>query len=172
VRKQGNRPRACRLGAVGAGAEQKRRTRDVTKHGSPAGSYAVVPAVFQWHTCVSRKGLAREQENPEVREGVGIANQSGPIGFFLESTTSSSSYPSPIVRARPRHLEEAREPSYRASSDPFARTSLPWQSRLSSPRITVRNTSPVILHPLQFPKNFFVTHETSSLSSTSHHQSC
>jgi hypothetical protein len=28
---------------------------------------------------------------------------------------------------------------------------LPWQSQLSSPRITVRNTSPVILHPLQFP---------------------
>jgi hypothetical protein len=27
----------------------------------------------------------------------------------------------------------------------------PWQSRLSSPRITVRNTSPAILHPLQSP---------------------
>jgi hypothetical protein len=95
--------------------------------------------------------LSREQENPEVREGVGIANQSGPISFFLESTPSSSSYPSPIVRERPRHLEEAREPSYRASSDPFAETSSPWQNRLSSPRITVRNTSPVILHPLQSP---------------------
>jgi hypothetical protein len=37
--------------------------------------------------------LSLEQENPEVRGGVGIANQSGPIGFFHESTTSSSSYP-------------------------------------------------------------------------------
>jgi hypothetical protein len=38
-----------------------------------------VPAVFQWHTCVSRGSSAREQEDPEVREGVGIANQSGSI---------------------------------------------------------------------------------------------
>jgi hypothetical protein len=45
-------------GAVGAGAKQKRRTRDVTKHSSPAESYAGVPAVFQWLTCVSREGLA------------------------------------------------------------------------------------------------------------------
>jgi hypothetical protein len=30
VRMQGNRPRACRLGAVGAGAEQKRRIGDAT----------------------------------------------------------------------------------------------------------------------------------------------
>jgi hypothetical protein len=84
-----------------------------------------VPTVFLQHTCVSSGGLAREQENPKVREGVGIANQSGPIGFFLEPTTSNSSYPSPIVRARPQHLKKAREPSYRASSDPFAETSSP-----------------------------------------------
>jgi hypothetical protein len=58
---------------------------------------------------------------------------------------------SPIVRAGPQHLEEAREPSYRASSNPFAETSLPWQSRLSAPRVTVRNIPPVILHPLQSP---------------------
>jgi hypothetical protein len=69
-----------------------------------------VPAVFQQHTCVSRGGSAREQENPEVHEGVGIANQSGPIGFSHKSTTSSSSYSSPIVRARPQHLEEAPGP--------------------------------------------------------------
>jgi hypothetical protein len=50
-------------------------------------------------------------------QGVGIANQSGPIGFFLESTTSSSSYPSPIVRARPQHLKETPEP-HRVSSIP------------------------------------------------------
>jgi hypothetical protein len=66
--------------------------------------------MLQWHTCVSRGSSAREQENPEVREGVGIANQSGPTGFFHESTTSSSSYPSPIVRARPQHLKKTSEP--------------------------------------------------------------
>jgi hypothetical protein len=66
---------------------------------------------------VSRGSSTREQENPEVREEVGIANQSGPIGFFLESTTSSSSYPSPIVRARPQHLEETPEP-HRVTSIP------------------------------------------------------
>jgi hypothetical protein len=108
------------------------------------------------------------QENPEGREGISIVNQSGPIGFFRESSTSSNSYSSPIVRARPQHLKKAREPSYRASSDPFARTSSPWQSRLSSPRITVRNTPPVTLHPLQFPASFFITHGISSPSSTSH----
>jgi hypothetical protein len=57
-----------------------------------------VPTVFLQHMRVSSGGLAREQENPEVREGVGIANQSGPIGFFLESTTSNSSYPSLIAQ--------------------------------------------------------------------------
>jgi hypothetical protein len=88
------------------------------------------------------------------------------------STTSISSYSSSIARARPQHLEEAREPSYRASSDPFAETSSSWQHRLSSPRITMRNTPPAILHPLQFPANFFVTHGTSSPSSSYHRQSC
>jgi hypothetical protein len=113
--------------------------------------------------------LSREQGNPEVRGGVGIMNQSGFIISSHKSTTSSSSYSSPIVRARPRHLEEAREPSYRASSDPFARTSSPWQSRLSLPRITMRNTSPAILHPLQFlgkvlrhPRNLVIVEHFSS----------
>jgi hypothetical protein len=98
---------------------------------------------------VSSGGLAHEQENPEVHEGVGIANQSGPIGFFLESTTSSNSYSSPIARARPQHPEEAPEPPIQPLRSLYAETSLPWPSRLSSPRITVKNTSPVIFHPLQ-----------------------
>jgi hypothetical protein len=46
MRMQGNRPRACRLGAIGAGAEQKRRTGDATRRGGPAGSYAGVPAML------------------------------------------------------------------------------------------------------------------------------
>jgi hypothetical protein len=153
-------------------AVQEQCAGDVTRRGDPAGGYAGVPTVFLQHTRVSSGGLAREQENPEVREGVGITNQSGPIGFFLESTTSNSSYPSPIVRARPQHLKKARELSYRASSNPFAETLSPWQSRLSSPWITVRNIPPAILHPLQFPTNFFVTHGISSSSSFSLRRSC
>jgi hypothetical protein len=45
-----------------------------------------------------------------VREGISIANQSGPIGFSQKSTTSSSSYSSSIARARPQHLEETAGP--------------------------------------------------------------
>jgi hypothetical protein len=122
--------------------------------------------------CVDRGSSTREQEDLEVREGVGIATQFGPIGFSHKFTTSSNSYSSSIVRARPQHIKKAREPSYRASSDPFAETSSPWQSRLSSPRVTVRNIPPAILHPLQFPTSFFVTHGILSPSSTSHRRSC
>jgi hypothetical protein len=151
VRVQGNGPRASRLRASGVRVVQELCAGDANGRGDPAGSYAGVPAVFQRHMCVSRGSSTREQENPEVREGVGIVNQSGPIGFFLESTTSNSSYPSPIVRARPQHLKKAREPSYRAFSNSFARTSSLWQSQLLLPRITVRNIPPAILHPLQLP---------------------
>jgi hypothetical protein len=76
---QGNRPRACRLGVIDAGAEQKRRTGDATKSDGLAGGYAGVPTVFLQHTRVCSGGLAREQENPEVRGEVGIANQSDSI---------------------------------------------------------------------------------------------
>jgi hypothetical protein len=110
VHVQGNRPRASRLGASGVRAERERSTGDATRRGDPAGGYAGVPTVFLQHTCMSRGGLAHEQEDPEVHGGVGIANQSGPIGFSQKSTTSSSSYPSLIARARPQHLEEAPGP--------------------------------------------------------------
>jgi hypothetical protein len=46
------------------------------------------------HTRVSRGGLAHKQEDLEVREGVGIANQFGSIVSSQGSTTSSNSYPS------------------------------------------------------------------------------
>jgi hypothetical protein len=170
---QGNRPRASKLKASGVRAVQEQCAGDATKRGGPAGGYAGVPAVFQQHTRVSRGSSTREQENPEVRGGVGLANQSGSIVLSHKPMTSSSSYLSSIIRARPQHLKKAREPSYRASSDPFAEISLPWQSQPPSPRITVRNIPPAILHPLQpFPASFFVTHGTSSLSSTSRHQFC
>jgi hypothetical protein len=93
-----------------------------------------VPTVFQQHTCVSRGDSAREQENPEVRGGVGIANQSGPIGFSHKSTTSSSSYLSPIDQARPQHLEEALGPPLiEPLRSLYAGTSSPWQSQTPSP---------------------------------------
>jgi hypothetical protein len=126
--------------------ERERRTGDATRRGGPAGGYAGVPAVFQQHTCVSRGGSACEQENPEVRGGVSIANQCGPIVSSHKSTTSSNSYSSSIARARPQHIKEAPGPSYRASSNPFTETSSPWQSQPPSSRVTVRNTPPAILH--------------------------
>jgi hypothetical protein len=100
---------------------------------------------------VSRGGSAREQEDSKVRGGIGIANQCGSIISSHKSMTSSSSYSSSIARARPQYLKKAPGLSHRASSNPFAETSPPWQSQLPPPRVTVRNTPPAILHPLQSP---------------------
>jgi hypothetical protein len=136
---QGNWPCASRLRASGVRAIQEQCAGDATGRGDPAGGYAGVPTVFLQHTCVSGGSSTREQEKLEVHEGVGIANQSSPTGFFLESTTSSSSYPSPIVRARPQ--------------------------------VTTGITPSAILYPLQSLASFFVTHGTSSPSSTSRRQS-
>jgi hypothetical protein len=118
VRVQGNRPRVSKLRANGVRAEQEQHAGDATRRGDPTGGYAGVPTVFLQHTRVSRGGLAREQENPEVRGEVGIGNQSGSIVSSHKSTTFSSSYSSPIVQARPQHLKKAREPPHRASSIP------------------------------------------------------
>jgi hypothetical protein len=68
---------------------------------------------------MSREDSAREPESSEVRGSDDIANQSGPIDFFPESTTSSTSYLSPIVRARPQHLKKAREPFIELFSSPI-----------------------------------------------------
>jgi hypothetical protein len=78
VRVQGNRPRTNKLRASGVRAQREQRAGDATRRGDPAGGYAGVPTVFLPHTHVSRGGLAREQENPEVREGISIANQIRP----------------------------------------------------------------------------------------------
>jgi hypothetical protein len=56
-----------------------------------------MPNVFQQHTRVSREGSAREQEDLEVRGGVGIANPSGSIVSSQGSATSSNSYFSSIA---------------------------------------------------------------------------
>jgi hypothetical protein len=150
---QGNRPRASGLRASGVRAVQEQRAGDATKRGGPAGGYTGVPAVFQRHTRMSRGGSAREQKNPEVCEGVSIANQSGPIVSSHKSTTSSSSYSSSITRVRPQHLEETLgpPPPIEPLQSLYAGTSSPWQSQPPSPQVTVRNIPLAILHPLQSP---------------------
>jgi hypothetical protein len=67
---------------------------------------------------MSRGNSNRKQENPEVRGGIGIANQAGFIISSQESTTSSSSYLSPIDQARSQHLEETPGSPPRVSSIP------------------------------------------------------
>jgi hypothetical protein len=101
-----------------------------------------VPTVFLQHTRVSGEGLVREQENPEVREGVGIANQCGSIVSSQRSTMSNSSY------------------SHQSLNEP------------PSPQITAEITSSAILYPLQSPASFFVTHGISSSSSSSYRRFC
>jgi hypothetical protein len=157
VRGRGNRPRATRLRASGVRAEREQCAGDATRRGGPAGGYKGVPTVFLQHTRVSRGGLAREQEDPEVRGGVGVANPSGSIVSSHKSTTSSSSYSSSIAQARPQHLKKAREPPIEPLQSLYTGTSSPWQSQPPSPRITARTTPPAILRPLQLPASFFVT---------------
>jgi hypothetical protein len=56
-----------------------------------------VPAVFLWHTCVSRRGSTREPENPKVRGRDGIANQSGSVVSSRDSWHPAA----PIPRRSP-----------------------------------------------------------------------
>jgi hypothetical protein len=154
------------------GAEQEQRVGDATRRDGPAGCYAGVPAVFQQHTCLNRGGSTREQEDPKVHEGISIANQSGSIVFSHKSTTSSSSYPLLITRARPQHLKKAPRPSHRTSSNPFAETSPPWQANRrhhGSPLGIPLRPSSTHYNP---PASFFATHGTSPPSSSFHLQSC
>jgi hypothetical protein len=163
VHMQDNRPRACRLGAVGVGAEQKRRTGDVIRRSGPAGSYASVPAVSQRHTRVSSGGLACEQENPEVCGEVGVANQSGSIVSSQGSTTSNSSYPSLIAQPitvttghREKHLSGHLPPTTipgQASSS-FPYRNLIIIEHFSSPILFVmRIHFPIVLlHNQSYPK--------------------
>jgi hypothetical protein len=151
VRVQGNRTRASRLTASDVRAEREQRAGDATGRGDSTGGYAGVSAMFQQHTCVSSGGLAREQENPEVRGGVGIANQSGSI--ILSHGPRRPAAPIPRRSSEQDHNTSRKlvNPLIELLRSLYAGTSSPWQSRLSSPRITMRNTSPVILHPLQIP---------------------
>jgi hypothetical protein len=137
---QGNRPRACRLGAVGVGAEQKQRTGDAIRHGGLAGSYASVPAVSQRHTRVSSGGLACEQENPEVRKGVSIANQSGSIILSHGPQHPATTIPCRSSEQDHNTSRKLVNPLIELLRSLYAETSSPWQSQLLSPRATVRST--------------------------------
>jgi hypothetical protein len=117
----------ARLRASGVRAGREQRAGDATRRGGPAGGYAGVPAVFQQHTCVSRGSSAREQEDLEVRGGVGIVNQSGSIVLSQGSATSSSSYPSLI--AQPTTVTTGHREEYPSGHPPP--TTIPWQPSLS-----------------------------------------
>jgi hypothetical protein len=108
-------------------SKREQRAGDATKRGGPAGGYAGVPAVFQWHTCGRRGSSTREQENPEVREGVGIANQSGSIILSQGSTTSNSSYPSLITQ--PTTITTYPCEEYPSGHSPPI--TIPWQASSS-----------------------------------------
>jgi hypothetical protein len=132
-----------------------------------------MPDVFLQCMCVSRGSSTREQENPEVREGVGIANQFGPISFSHKFTTSSSSYSSSIAEQDHNTSKKLLDP-HRASSIPVCQniiamakptgittghreeypfghsppTTIPWQASSSFPHrnlATVEHFSPPIL---------------------------
>jgi hypothetical protein len=118
VRVQGNGPRASRLRASDVSAVPEQCAGDATRRSGPAGGYASVPAVFQWHTCVSRGSSAREQEDPEVREGVGIANHSAPssrriihdIQQFLPSWIAQPLSPRVTTETTPSAIFHPRQP--------------------------------------------------------------
>jgi hypothetical protein len=81
----------------------------------------------RWHTCVSRGSSTREQEDREVRRGVGIANQSGSIVSSQGSTTSNSSYPSLIAQPTTATTDHREEYPSGYSSP----TTIPWQASSS-----------------------------------------
>jgi hypothetical protein len=80
--------------------------------------------VFLQCMCMSKEDSAHEPENPEVRGRDSIANQSGPIGFSHEFTTSSSSYSSSIV-------EQDHKLPRGLSLRPFSTHYNPWQASSS-----------------------------------------
>jgi hypothetical protein len=116
--------RAAKLQDPEVRAELNRRVRECERKRSTGGRIGSIPQAsararqqatceqVKSQECLSRGSSTREQENPEVRGGVSIANKSGSIVSSHKSTTSRNSYSSPIVRARPQHRKKAREPSY------------------------------------------------------------
>jgi hypothetical protein len=146
---QGNRPRASKLRASGVRAEREQRAGDATRRSDLARGYVGVPTVFLQHTRVSSGGLAREQESPEVRGGVGLANQFS--STVLSHGPRHPATPIPCRSSEQDHntLRKLVNPLIELLRSLYAGTSSPWQSRLSQPWVIVRNIPPAILHPLQ-----------------------
>jgi hypothetical protein len=59
--------------------EREWRTVAAARHDGPASNCTGMPDMFLQCICVSRGSSTREQEDLEVRERIGIANQSGTI---------------------------------------------------------------------------------------------
>jgi hypothetical protein len=122
---------------------------------------------------VSSGGLACEQENPEVRGGDGIANQFGSI--VLSHDPRRPAAPIPRRSSEQDHNTSGKlvNPLIEPLRIPSPEHRRRGKSQPPSPRITVRNTSPVILHPVQSPGKLLRLSRTgtSSPSSTSHHRS-
>jgi hypothetical protein len=150
-----------RLRARDTGAKQERRAGDVTRRGGPARNYAGVPTVFMQHTCVSRGSSTREQEDREVRGGVGIANQSSSIVSSQGSTTSNSSYPSLIAQpttATTDHREEYPSGYSSPTTIPWQASSSPTEPRhhrallITDPVRHGNSLSTILLHNQSYPK--------------------
>jgi hypothetical protein len=93
---QSNKPDASKLVADGMEAERKRRPCEwLRKYADSARTGAVRSRRVSSY--VGRGCSTREQENPEVRGEISIANQSGSVISSQESTTSNNSYLSSIA---------------------------------------------------------------------------
>jgi hypothetical protein len=141
---QSNELRASKLEADGVEAERERRPCEwLHKYADSARTGAVrstrvsscasrgVQSAKLWHRmCMRRGSSTREQENPEVRREVSIANHFGSIILSQKSTTSSSSYPSSIAEQNhksPRGLP--LRPSSTHSNPSRPTSSSPMESR-------------------------------------------
>jgi hypothetical protein len=101
--------RAAELQDPEVRAEVNRRVRECERKCFASGRFVSIPRARAYarqqatreqvevQGCGSKEGLAREQEDLEVRGGVGIANPSGSIVSSQGSLTSGSSYSSSIT---------------------------------------------------------------------------
>jgi hypothetical protein len=135
VHMQSIRPRASKLGAVCVEAEREQQpcewlhkcagsARTVAVRSRRVSSYAsrsVRSAMLLHHLCVGRGSSTREQEDPEVRGGVGIVNQSGSIVSFHSPRHPAAPIPRRSSEQDHNTSRKAREPSDRASSIPVCR---------------------------------------------------
>jgi hypothetical protein len=123
--------------------EQEWRTGDATRHSGPTRMLrGCADHVFAAHAREQWK-LSCEQENPEVRGGVSIADQSGSIVSSQGSTTSSSSYPSLIAQLTT--VTTGHREKYLSGHSPP--TTIPWHT-FSSPTESRHRQALLIVNPV------------------------